>query len=444
MRAFLRKIWEDKKGNSLVIAAATLPLLLGSAGLATDTIQWALWKRQLQRAADSAAIAAVYQYVGDNATSNVASAVNKDLGLNNHTNVTLSGGYPQIAYPADEGDLTKQVKVTLAVQRKLSFSGMFMPNPPLIKTSATAASVPGSDEFCVVSLETNGKYSGIMVSGNAAINMDCSFMTNSPSNNAAYAKGSAEVFADSVNSVGGIQESTQWHVDHYQPYAPALDDPYKDVTPNPGDMKCAGKWKTQGNNTYWENTVLDETTDLSNAKDANGQKANCFSSMSVSSNTTLTLPAGTYYINGGDAFIQGDLTCNGCSIVLTNKSGGDGAAIGQFKANASSKINMTAPTDGPFKGIAIYQDRRAPDSQSATNKVNGNSNSVITGALYFPSQQLDYNGTGNTTATCTLFVSRRINFLGNSGTANRFKGGDQCIAAGLPKVGGGVLVRLVG
>src|SRR5690348_11634291 len=109
MRAFLRKIWEDKKGNSLVIAAATLPLLLGSAGLATDTIQWALWKRQLQRAADSAAIAAVYQYVGDNATSNVANAVNKDLGLNNHTNVSLSGGYPQIAYPADEGDLTKQV-----------------------------------------------------------------------------------------------------------------------------------------------------------------------------------------------------------------------------------------------------------------------------------------------------------------------------------------------
>ena len=63
MRSFLTKIWHDKRGNSLVIAAAALPLLVGSAGLATDTIQWALWKRQLQRAADSAAIAGVYDRV---------------------------------------------------------------------------------------------------------------------------------------------------------------------------------------------------------------------------------------------------------------------------------------------------------------------------------------------------------------------------------------------
>ena len=55
MRNFMTKIWHDKRGNALIIAAAALPLLIGSAGLATDTIQWALWKRQLQRAADSAA-----------------------------------------------------------------------------------------------------------------------------------------------------------------------------------------------------------------------------------------------------------------------------------------------------------------------------------------------------------------------------------------------------
>ena len=52
--------WKDRRGNALVIAGAALPLLVGAAGLATDTIQWTLWKRQLQRAADSAAIAGVY------------------------------------------------------------------------------------------------------------------------------------------------------------------------------------------------------------------------------------------------------------------------------------------------------------------------------------------------------------------------------------------------
>ena len=48
MIRFLRKLSQDKRGNALIIAAAALPLLLGSAGLATDTIQWALWKRQLR------------------------------------------------------------------------------------------------------------------------------------------------------------------------------------------------------------------------------------------------------------------------------------------------------------------------------------------------------------------------------------------------------------
>ena len=46
MRNFMTNIWNDKRGNAMIIAAAALPLLIGSAGLATDTIQWALWKRQ--------------------------------------------------------------------------------------------------------------------------------------------------------------------------------------------------------------------------------------------------------------------------------------------------------------------------------------------------------------------------------------------------------------
>src|SRR4029453_3717289 len=69
LKAF-SKLWNNERGNMVVIAAAALPMLVGAAGLATDTIQWALWKRQIQRAADSAAIAGVY----DRALSAGASA----------------------------------------------------------------------------------------------------------------------------------------------------------------------------------------------------------------------------------------------------------------------------------------------------------------------------------------------------------------------------------
>ena len=454
MRKLLRKLWNDDRGNALIIAGAALPLLVGSAGLATDTIHWTLWKRELQRAADSAAIAGVYDRIESNTTAGTEQVVLHDLDLNHHTGeiggvaLGMEATYPKVDFPADDGDMVDQVHVELAVRKVLPFSSLFMPEAPLIHAEATAASVPGSDEFCVVSLETNPKNSGIIITGNAGIQMDCSFMSNSPSPNSAYSKGSAEVYADSVAAVGGIQESTNWHVDSYDPYSPAVADPFANVTPGPGDMKCAGKWKTQGGKTTWENDVLDSDDDFANGVDSNGAKANCWSSMSVAPSGTLNIPDnyGPVYINGGDAFIQGDLNCKACTIVLTNKSTSPTATIGQFKVNADAKLNISAPTgDGDYyKGIAIYQDRRAVDSASSVNKINGNSDSAITGALYFPNQQLQYNGTGNTTATCTLFVSRRIEFSGNSATLNKFKKSSDCTAAGLPPVEGGRLVRLVG
>ena len=118
MFKFLRKLFKDRGGNALAIAAAAMPLLVGSAGLATDTIQWTLWKRQLQRAADSAAFAGAYASV-QNAV--VSSAVNRDLTENQKTGISLKSGYPKITYPSGTG-YTSVVKVELAIEKKLSFS----------------------------------------------------------------------------------------------------------------------------------------------------------------------------------------------------------------------------------------------------------------------------------------------------------------------------------
>src|SRR5436189_6178692 len=94
MFSFLKKLWRNKRGNALVMAGAALPLIIGSAGLASDTIQWVLWKRQLQRAADSAAIAGVYAKVEG---QSVSSAVSTDLTKNQNTGIALLWGYPIIS-----------------------------------------------------------------------------------------------------------------------------------------------------------------------------------------------------------------------------------------------------------------------------------------------------------------------------------------------------------
>ena len=53
MIGFIRKLLRDRRGNVLAIACADHAAgRSDAAGLATDTIEWTLWKRQLQRAAD--------------------------------------------------------------------------------------------------------------------------------------------------------------------------------------------------------------------------------------------------------------------------------------------------------------------------------------------------------------------------------------------------------
>jgi len=444
MLSFLKKLRSDKRGNVLFIASAAFPLLVGAAGLATDTIQWTLWKRQLQRAADSAALAGVYQRVQAGDLTAVQNAVARDLTINNHTNIGLLATYPKVDLPANSGDLQDQVHVQLALQKRLVFSSMFMSTPPTITANATAASVPAAGDACVNARETSGSKTGINITGNAGIYMpDCVMYSNSPASNSAAAGGSSNVTADSVATVGGVQQSNNWHVSAYRPYSPPVADPFADVTPDPADMKCAVEATTKKGVTTYTPLAADENTDYANAKDINGDPANCFTSLSIGSNKSNLhdLPAGPLYINGGDVFIQGDLTAtSGTTIVLTNKDAS--SPIGQFKVNADSNINLTAPTTGDFQGIAVYQDRRATDS-SPGNKINGNSGSVITGALYFPSQELDYNGSGNTTAVCTMFVARRINFSGNSTTTNKFKTLADCSDEGLPSGGAVRMVRLV-
>jgi Flp pilus assembly protein TadG len=483
MIGFFRRLIKDRRGNALLIAGAALPMIVGCAGLASDTIQWTLWKRQLQRAADSAALAAVYDRVNSDGSSATAeAAVSHDLTLNMHNWMALKED-PEVTFPDDGGAMTDQVQVVLRIQQRLPFSSMFMRLAPTITATARAAAIPQGGDPCFFATEP-GTSTGLNYTGNAAIEApDCDAFSNASGTNTSVAKGSSTVTLKTVGGVGGIQQSNNFHVGAYRPYSPALTDPFKDVNPNPADMRCAvagttsppqtvtivdtpeqGHWKTQGHHQIWVVDVpavthtetrttttytpigLSDGMNITTLKDADGNQAICFTSLSVGSNTTLTIPAtytGPIYINGGDATFQGNFSCAACTIVLTNRDAA--SPIGNIKANAGANINISPPVDDadPFKGIAIFQDRRAADCKNC-NKINGHSGSIIQGAIYFPSQELEYNGTGNTVAQCTMFIARRLNFSGNSATSNKFRDLADCAAFGLPNGATTLMVRLVG
>lgn len=398
-----KRLWNDKRGNALIIAGAALPLVVGSAGLASDTIQWTLWKRQLQRAADSAALAGVYDRIYRNgSTSNVAAAVNYDLNVKMHdrTKPALLG-VPAIDYPPGT-NWANPVRVELNIQQPLSFSSFFMSSAPVITARATGATV-ATGVYCVVSLVDTAE-TGIKATGNADLDLGCGMITNSSSLTAAIATGSSDVNASPVAAVGDIQDSDNWGGADLLPFTVKQKDPFGEVVPNTSGCSSNPPKLT-----------------ASTPSIAPG----CYSSIDL--NGTVSLPAGTYIIDGGDLNFgnKANVTCHGCTFVLTNKSTASTATIGGVDMTAQAHIDLSAPDDSanPYDGIVIYQDRRAASGPSEVNKINGNTTSVIEGAFYFPKQQLQINGGGGLEFTCGQFVAYIVEFSGNSEIKNTCTGG---------------------
>ena len=55
----VRQLFREERGNALALTALAMPLLIGAAGLAVDTISWVYSKRDLQGAVDAAALTAM-------------------------------------------------------------------------------------------------------------------------------------------------------------------------------------------------------------------------------------------------------------------------------------------------------------------------------------------------------------------------------------------------
>lgn len=445
MIGFLRKLWKDRRGNALIIAGASMPLIVGAAGLGSDSIQWVLWKRELQRAADSAAFSGVYakiQGIDVNADCSVTSPVGRDLTINNHvrvgnnnTSCTVENSPSSGAYASD----SNAVRVNLAVQKRLGFSSMFLATAPTISASATATVVPDG-EYCVVSLE-NTSATGITASGSATVDMGCGMITNSTSLTAAVATGSSSVTASPIAAVGGIDGSNNWGSGTVlQPFTLAQEDPFKNVTaPAPSGCQKFSSYDT-GNNNKPGGIV-----DLTNSASMPAGGTYCISEGSGTLNIQgdVRLPKGTYVLDATSLKMSNTsarLSCTECTFVLTSSTADTNpGSIGNVNMNGG-QLNLEAPHDGPFQGIMFYQDRRALNNTGTSyqNLINGNSASTLQGAVYFPNQTLTFNGTAGMTTQCLQLVSRTVSYSGNLNISN------SCPANSGASAFTGKKVRLVG
>jgi Flp pilus assembly protein TadG len=391
MFKFLRKILGDRRGNALIIAGLSLPLVVGAAGLGTDTVQWVVWKRELQRAADSAAFAGVYARAQDNAAMTAAQAVSSDLNKNNHTMVSLLAGYPQVAYPTSP-NWTNAVQVTLAVQKNLGFSGLFLSSGPTITATATAAMVEDAS-YCAVGLAETG--SSIQIGGSTNTNMGCGVISSSRhATQSVSVSGGAHTFiADPVAGVGGVTSTVNGATAVLSFQAP-MKDPYADVpTSIPPGETCRAYNHPQMTNPD------------------GSKKPGCYSSFNVGNGTTVLSP-GTYYLDSTSIKLVGQeiLVGNGVTIILT------GSKPGTLDMAGNSSLQLTAPTNGTYENMVLIQSPNATAENS--NKINGDNGTVLDGAIYFPKGNVQLLGNSTQAYQCAMLVAYRLQFSGNSTIQN--------------------------
>lgn len=387
--AWLKDLISSERGNVFVVAAAVMPLLIGSAAFAVDTIQLSVWKRQLQRAADSGAIAGAYAL---SLSDDTHDAVHRDLDKN---------AFPTLSQEEDieigfEPGIGRTVRVNLVATRELPFMSIFTQQPTTMAAEATAALV-SQGEFCMVSLY-DGPDAGIDVNGGAEVNLGCGMKSNCTGDQCVTAGGSSSITATPIAAVGGLDGDTNNFNQPtvLQPRSAAESDPFAHL-PNPTQPPegCSTEPLT-------ESTVFTD------------KEHQCFTSANVSPSAVLNVPAHvqTITIWGGDIDFKGDVNADGITWVMSGENGQAGDLI----INSQANLRMSSPDSGTYKGVLFYRDRRASNIEI---KINGGSNSLLTGAMYFPTSDITYAGNAGMNVECLQMVGQKLKFRGTAKITNQ-------------------------
>jgi Flp pilus assembly protein TadG len=400
----LKSLFRSDRGNVLMIGAAAMPLLMGSAGLAIDTIQLAFWKRQIQRAADSAALAGAHARVQ---ASSTAQAVSNDLDENIDFDLQLNETPILSSTVIEEGSFAEStfatancatrgatgvchnpaIQVTLTSQRRLPFMGLFTHSPSTITARATAAVIE-SGRFCLVSLY-DGTDPGITGNGNINLDLGCGMVTNSRSANAVNINGnSADIDATPISAVGGLNADDFPDGTTTLPYSAAFPDPFATIPDPEIPDNCGG-------------TLL-----VTSDTQINPGDKNCYDSVHVKSGT-LTVNTDQFFVRGMlnlDSLLKSGT--NGTTLFLM----GDDSDMTTNGGGQSKKLDLTAPSTGPYAGIALFRDRNAA---TRLIKMTGGTDITIDGAIYAPSTDLSLGGNGEIGSRCVQIVGRKLTFHGN-------------------------------
>lgn len=367
------RLWTSESGQTLVLAALCLTILVGMLGLGVDAGVLRFQKRRMQMLADASAMAGALEISACAGTANcavlqtaakdaltengVSSTLLTNCATSNDATLHVTVNNPPCAVSGDPNKgSSSYVETIVSGPVSTVFAKVLGVNSVNIAARAEAYRPPSP---CVYFLSRYSSQPSLYLT-NQNIQSTCP-----------YYLGASYSFSGSGSSTGSpyfVAGSSSASTGSVSP-APTFNSP---VVADPLGALSAPSY---GSCTYKNYSVTQAAT---------LQPGTYCGGLNINTSATVTLAAGTYVILG--ALTINGPTLNGSGVTFY-VSQGNGYSYG---ASSIQSVNatLTAPTSGTLQGILYFSDPNLPNGNAGLSVSNWNAGSRLDGILYLPGQEL--------------------------------------------------------
>lgn len=386
--ALLRRvaaIRSDSSGAFVVAIAMLAPVLVGLMGLAIDFGLATHRRATLQSAADAAALAGAKELsLSDSKRENVQAVVRSVVSAYVRDNSIGAHVEPNVDTKISGKPLKVEVNVAATTR---SFFGSLLGIRTFELEARAIAQIAGQPNICVLSLEPR-EPAAISLSLTAELNgRNCAVFSNSRSFSGLVVSGAARMTASTVCSAGGVVGNGNIAPLPYSD-CPQFEDPLAG-RPEPKSSGCD----------YTATVILNQDRKLQPGVYCLG--------LVIAGFSRVTFAPGIYVIKNGPML-----------VTLSSQIKGEG--VGFFLQGASfftfdplTKVELSAPKDGPMAGLLFFGSRS--QSKLLINTILSSNAQKMLGTLYLPNTSLVVESLARVggESAYTAIVARRLVLLDN-------------------------------
>lgn len=417
VRRKLRELRQNTSGNAMMLLAIGLPTFIGGGGLAVDTAQWYMWKRELQFAVDQAALAGAWAMTNEELASDYDDRAKQEYADNVATveGIDLEDG-PTVRLGGWNDGNNNSVIVEASATKMLPFTGFLTGDDTTVTVSAQAAFEAGGEGRTACMTATDDDADGaITINGNVSIQASCGMAALSVSDTSIIknGEGSGDVEVGYLLSRGEIDDYFDGTDNEVYENLNNLRDPFEDLSPpsvtNSETYSCPkGKKTADASWSYTESTTTvykytygtgNNTNNLTPYTGKTKADSNGTPTGPTAKTSSTAVSNGTFGPTAGTPIYTADGTV---SIPKASGKGSTTANLYEIKTPwVTTTISGVTPSDATYDATGVVA---SVGSGVYEDGIDIKCDTVFTGGVYVIRGAKGLNITGNYSVTSSAGV----------------------------------------